>query len=280
MKKAGLLLLLFCSASLLWAGDWDYKTFNKRVEITGGKKYEIFIDVDAGEVTVTRSDKANTLSVFMEYEEEYFHERMKVQKDRRRIKIVLKHRGSIFKSGDKHAVVNIELPSNTDLYIDSRIKAGEVKMDLGGIPIKELSLKNWAGESTVTFYDPNPVVMDFLGINVKVGEAYIEKLGNARALEMDINSGIGSLSVDLNGDVVDGSKVKIDLDIGEASVTMPENAGVKFKVAGLFKFMSAKDIDPEFYRRGSYYYSEDFETMKKKIFVRITPGLGELSVSR
>ena len=141
----------------------------------------------------------------MEYEEKYFQERMKIQKDRRRIKIVLKHRGSIFKSGDKHAVVNIELPSNTDLYIDSRIKAGEVKMDLGAIPIKELSLKNWAGESTVTFYEPNPVVMDFLGINVKVGEAYIEKLGNARALEMDINSGVGSLYVDFNGDgVVDG----------------------------------------------------------------------------
>ncbi len=279
--RAGFISLVFLVIGLdVFAGNGDLKQYRETFDLAGSDKYEIFIDVDAAEVSVAKCAETKAVSVFMEYENEIFRERVKFQPEKNRLKIVLKSRKSIFKNNNTHARVEILLPSDVILFVDARIKAGEVDMDLGGISISELTLRNWAGETSVTFDEPNPIVMDFLDMNVKVGEMSVEKLGNARAKEIDINSGIGELIVDFSGDVVDGTRAKFDLDIGEASITMPDNAGVKMKIGGFFKFMSVKDIDPDFYRRGAYYYTEDFESQKKKIYVKVTPGLGELSIIR
>jgi len=264
----------------VFAGNGDYVVYNKTFSMSKSKIYEVFIDVDAGEVTVSRSATSQTVSVFMEYDRDQFDERVSFNDDKSRLKVQLDHRGSFVKDDETHAIVEISLPFDVEVMVDSRIKAGEITMYLGGIPIREFSMRNWAGETTVTFDQPNPVTMDVLDVNVKVGEMTIENLGNAHAKLMDINSGIGELTVDFNGDVIDGSKARLDLDIGEASVYMPDNAGVKISIGGFLKFMSAKNIDSDFYKRGSYYYSEDYESQKKKLYVRITPGLGELNISR
>ncbi|MCD6116592.1 hypothetical protein J7K93_06230 [bacterium] len=279
--KAGLLSLVFLVIGLdAFAGNGDLKQYRETFDLAGSDKYEIFIDVDAAEVSVAKYAGIKQVSVFMEYEDEIFRERVRFQPEKGRLKIILKSHKSIFKNKDTHARVEILLPSDVNLFVDARIKAGEINMDLGGISMKELTLRNWAGETSITFDEPNPVIMDFLDINVKVGEMSVENLGNARAKEIDINSGIGELIVDFSGDLVDGTRAKLDLDIGEVSITMPDNAGVKMKIGGFFKFLSAKDIDPDFYRRGAYYYSDDFESQKKKIYVKVTPGLGELSITR
>ena len=65
-----------------------------------------------------------------------------------------------------------------------------------------------------------------------------------------------------------------------SDILLPADIGVRMQIGGGFSFMSAKDIDSDFYKRGRYYYTHDFETSDKQFSLRVTPGLGELQVER
>ena len=135
-----------------------------------------------------------------------------------------------------------------------------------------------AGEVEVVFDEPNPIEMDFMDINVKIGEARLLQLGNARFKVADINGGIGTIEVDFTGELLTDSRADVDMDIGEATIIMPHKMGVKMRIGGGFSFLSSKNIDSSFYRRGDSYYSDNYEDTKKRFYLRVTPGLGELNI--
>ncbi len=153
-------------------------------------------------------------------------------------------------------------------------------MEMGGLRLREFYLNNWAGEVEVRFDEPNPILMDFLDIDAKVGEIRLVKLGNARFKKANINGGIGEIDIDFGGDLLSESRAKVDLDIGEAVVSLPRDIGIKMRIGGGLSFLSSKDIDQSFYRRGNYYYSDDYQEKKNRFFLYITPGLGQFTIER
>ncbi len=247
---------------------------------------EVFIDVDAGEISVAKSQSVREGKVLFRFDKEMFRARYHFFEDKNRLRISLDKRDwkkwSVKKDEDNKTVAKVEvlLPSGVDIYLDTKIKAGETIMQLGGLRLKEFSFNNWAGEVKLQFQEPNPIVMEFLDIHNKVGEINVLDLGNARFEKAEIDGGIGELKVYFHGAILDESMARLDLDIGEAEVFLPSDIGIRMFIGGALGFLSVKDIDPSFYRRGRYYITEDFKSQKKKFSLRITPGLGELKVER
>lgn len=258
----------------------------KQFEASPEKPFEVLLDVDVGVVTVEKGSDAHSGKLFIEYTMEKFRFRVDFNERKNRLRISLDKRDwrKWPKKGmddrDHLCVMQLQLPYGVDIYFDSRVKAGEITMKMGGLRLKEFTFSNWAGESEVRFDEPNPVSMDFLDIDVKVGEARLVQLGNARFSRADINGGIGDIDIDFTGDLLSESRAKVDLDIGEASILLPQDVAIRMRIGGGLGFLSQKNIDSFFYRRGKFYYSEDYEEQRKKIFLRITPGLGELNIDR
>ncbi len=122
--------------------------------------------------------------------------------------------------------------------------------------------------------------MDYLEINPKIGEASLRNLANARSRETDIDAGIGELTADFRGSAEPDSRVRIDHDIGETTVLLPDSAAVRYGVGGATGFMSHKMLPSGFTDRGRYRYSDDFDRFTNRSTFIITPGLGELRVDR
>ncbi len=181
---------------------------------------------------------------------------------------------------DNWALVELTLPTDVDICMDARIKAGEITMAMGGLRLKEFFLNNWAGDVEVRFDEPNRIPADVLDIDAKVGEVRLVHLGNALFKKAHINGGIGSLMVDFSGELLHESQALVDIEIGEATVSLPENVGIQMKIGGSLSFLCHKDISQSLYKRGSTYYSDDYKDEKKKFYVRISPGLGELRVEK
>ena len=288
MKRKGMILcclVLLFSFSRKAGSNNDYEKVEQTFQVTSDKPLEVMLDVDAGEVLVTRSMEARIGIVSMQYTQDRFRERIDFNETKNRLIVRLDKRDwhkRVKKNRhgeDKNrARVEVKLPYDVTILFDSRVKAGEVTMEMGGLRLKEFSLTNWAGDVEVRFDEPNSIVMDFLDIHVKIGEARFVKLGNARFEEADINGGIGEMDVDFTGNLLGGSNAKVDLDIGEASVLLPRNIGIRMHIAGGWSFLSEKNVDDYFYRRGGSYYSENYDEFQKKFSICITPGLGELNV--
>lgn len=248
------------------------------------KVFEVYIDIDAGEVYVD-TDETTSCYVRMEFTKGEFHERIDFDEKRNRLKIDLKKKdwSPFHKKGrrnDLRADVHIALPTQVEMVVTSKIKAGEVSMEMGGLRLREFYLSTWAGEVEIDFDEPNQMEMEYLDINARIGETRLLQLGNARFKRADINSDIGEIKVDFTGDLLSESRAKVDLDIGESTVILPENVGVQMRIGGAFSFMSEKDVDHSLYRRGGFYFSDDFDNYRKKFYVKISTGLGELTVDR
>jgi hypothetical protein len=283
-----LICLQFIIARFLLAEESDFlETKEESFRASSLEPLEVFIDVDAGEVSVVKSQSEREGKVLFRYNEEQFKADCRFFEEKNRLRVSLdKPDWMKWLSKKKHenheieSKVEVFLPYGVDIFLDTRLKAGKTVMELGGLKLKELNFDNWAGEAIIRFQEPNPVVMEFLDVHSKVGEMDLFGLGNARFERADIDGGIGQLKVHFDGALLDESKAKVDLDIGEALVYLPSDMGIRMFVGGELGFLSHKQIDASFYRRGRYYITENYKAQKKKFSLRITPGLGELKVER
>ncbi len=262
------------------------ETREESFKVSTADPLEVFIDVDAGEISVAKSQSEREGKVTFHYDIEMFRSRYQFFEEKNRVRISLDKRDwkkwsfKNDKDDEDMAELEVLLPDGVDIYLDTKLKAGETSMQLGGLRLKEFSLNNWAGEVKIQFQEPNPIVMEFLDIHNKVGEMELLDLGNARFERAEINGGIGQIKVYFHGAILDESMAKVDLDIGETEVFLPSDIGVRMFVGSALGFLSQKDIDSSFYRRGRYYITENYKTEKRKFSLRITPGLGELNVER
>ncbi len=242
------------------------------------KSLSIDLEMDGGRIIVMQSQDKYDCNVTMSYPREKCTVDIKYNKQRGQLDISIDNEEWDFNDDNEKAPqVVLELPFGPDISLSSHIKAGETNFDLGDLRIVDFELRNWAGEASVTFTEPNRTIMRTFDVNVKIGEVELLNLGNARFEEADINSGIGELKVDFHGKHLKKTVARIDLDIGETTIIVPENVATKLKVSK-FLFLSDVVYPRWFEKRGKYYYSENYDKSDKKLSLIISSGIGELRV--
>lgn len=284
MKKLIVILMSLCfvfSSVLLMAQGRYSETAEEEFTAALDRPLEVILQVDAGEVLVEKGSDERSGSVMIRYAPRKFRQKIDFDERTNRLRISFDMKGlKSVDTDEESAEVYVRLPYGVDIVFEAKVKAGEVTMEMGGLRLTDFYLNNWAGEVEVRFDEPNPVVMEMLDVTAKVGESSFVRLGNARFKKANINGGIGELDVDFTGDLVNESRARVDLDIGEASIYLPRDVGIKMRIGGGFSFLSEKHIDRSLHRRGGSYYSDDYEGMQERFYVSITPGLGELTVER
>lgn len=242
-----------------------------------GDALSIELEVDGGEVEVRPSGDRRDCIITMRYPREKCDVSIRYNDNRGQLDIEIDNDWDLSdEHGDNTPHIIVELPYGPEISFSSHIKAGELDFELGDLSIVDYELRNWAGETKVQFSEPNRVTMRAFDVNVKVGEVRLMNLGNAMFEEADINSGIGELTVDFSGKGLDRSMARIDLDIGETNITVPENIGTKLKVSNFF--LSDVSYANWFEKRGNYYYSENYDDSDKTLYLMISTGIGELSI--
>lgn len=261
-------------------GQRDMDVFEETYSVKGDE-FQLDLDIDGGKVKLDKNDSGDECHVYVEYHRKKCDCDVHFNEHRNRLEVTLDHDWSIKndkrKRDSDYAYVSIELPYEPKITLDAKIKAGEVDFELGGIHLQDCELRNWAGEITLNFDEPNRTKLLNFDVNVKVGELSMYNLGNANFQEADINGGIGEMTLDFRGETIDYTTAYIDLDIGETTIIVPEEIGVKMKVSK-FLFLSNVDYPNWFDRRGKYYYSENYNENEKNLYLVISTGIGELKI--
>lgn len=256
-------------------GDEEYrKTFKMR---TAGDS-RLRLDVDAAEVRLSPSTSNDEIRVWLYYTKDQFTHTVTHDDRNNELDITLDKKGWFDHNGDHTtARLELELPTEVKMRIYSRIKAGEIDMQLGGLHIVEFTLKTWAGQVDVNFDEPNKSEMRLFEINTKVGESSLRNLGNARFLNADINGGIGEMTIDFRGAMIRGATADVDLDIGETVIILPDNSGTKLSISK-FPFLSQVNMPVRLEKEGRYYYTKNYEQSGQTFDLRLNSGIGELRI--
>ncbi|MBN1465047.1 hypothetical protein JXA02_04750 [candidate division KSB1 bacterium] len=277
MKVHYLFLLSMLAFSSLPA---DAKTVEKEERfLIKGKSLSIELDMDGGTLQVRPSHDEQVCFINITYPREKCDVDIRYNDQRGQLDIVVDNDEWDRKNKDRDdaPVVLLELPSGPALSLSAHIKAGETNFELGDLTLVDFELRHWAGETTLDFAEPNRTLLRTFDVNIKVGEVNLMHLGNALFEEADINSGIGELTIDFSGKGLDRSMARIDLDIGETSIILPQEIGAKIKVSK-FLFLSEVNYPHWFDKRGDYYYSENYKESEKSLYLMISTGIGELGI--
>ncbi len=252
-----------------------------RQVLSGDRTFSLRLDVDAGEIRVQPSE-GNELLVIAGYDSSAVSYEQKFDPDFRRFRIDLRVR-SWFRQQKKAgkeriAVLDVRVPMSVPVELSVRTKAGETRLDLGGLRLRRLKLDALAGETRLSFSKRNPEVLRRLKINQKVGELRIERLSNANFETAEIHGGVGELDIDLSGceKPVRAAVLELRLGVGTATVHAPGNCPVRFEIAK--RLLSSVDVDRQFRRVRGGYESPSYNEENGGLVVRVKAGVGSLEI--
>ena len=154
-----LLLIAFIVVSPAYSQD--YRNLNREFKIAVNNTLEVDVKVNLGKLFIKkgRLEDIGRLNVYYDreqYDFDYFFDDKYSE-----LYVTLDNENYIeglrdSKDFDDTAELTINFPENRNTNLDISVKAGTMDLDLGGIPLNNLSITSWVSETTIRFDEPNP----------------------------------------------------------------------------------------------------------------------------
>jgi hypothetical protein len=105
--------------------------------------------------------------------------------------------------------------------------ASDFDLDLGGIPLSRLMVRQGAGKFELDFSAPNPEPMELLEVSSGAAGIELENLANANFSEMRLSGGAASYELDFGGTLLRSAQVSIETGLSGAVVTVPASTAAR-----------------------------------------------------
>lgn len=160
----------------------------------------------------------------------------------------------------------------TDLSLE--FGAGRAELELGGLSLRSVDLSAGASETEVRFAAPNRVQAGTVRVASGASRLRMRGLGNARAERFVLEGGVGEATLEFDGAWARSASLDVDMGLGSVTLRFPRSLGVKIQREGfLTRFSPAGMV-----RRGDAWYSNNWDSARYKLTVRMNAALGSVDV--
>lgn len=280
MKKLIIFVLsgLLLMSGLAMAAKREHVT--EKVELKDADEVVLRCDLGAGEFSIRPGDITEAAIIDVTYDPRRIEYFVNFEEKRGKCYIDLEseHRSSSNIDTDDN-VWDIVLSKKYPVAIEMDMGACDASIDLGGIPVTELTLDIGAASGVLEFSAPNPERLEEIDIDAGASSLEIHELGNANFEYFNFDGGAGSFELDLRGKYSGESVVAIDIGLGSADITMPEGVPFRIETEG-GNWLSSVDIHNRDMDEvdEDVYESPDFEDADTRIILEISVGLGSVDV--
>lgn len=121
-----------------------------------------------------------------------------------------------------------------DVPLRLEVEAGayEGNLNLGGVPLQRLEVRDGASSSQVSFDELNPETMDRLVYETGASSVTLTGLANANFDEMEFKGGAGDYNLDFSGDLQRDATVEIVVGLCDLNISAPTGTRVRVEVTG------------------------------------------------
>lgn len=112
-----------------------------------------------------------------------------------------------------------------------------------------------------------------LRVNLGAGKGEF-KLGGASVRRLDVEVGAGELTIDLTGNWEQDLNAQITGGVGEATLRLPRDAGVRIRARGGIGGINASRLR----RHGGYFVNDAYEHAGPKLRIEVTGGIGRINL--
>lgn len=121
---------------------------------------------------------------------------------------------------------------NTPMDLEIDAGAYEGNMELGGLALKSLIVKDGAAQVNLLFSEPNLIEMSRMSYSTGASEVTLRDLANANFSTFDFDSGAGSYTLDFSGELQRDATVNIDSGLSELILIVPEGVDATVTIEG------------------------------------------------
>ncbi len=115
-----------------------------------------------------------------------------------------------------------------DLVIEAGAYDGT--LELGGLSLKSLEVKDGASNVDLTFSKPNPIDMSILRYSTGASDVKLTGLANANVSTMTFSGGAGNYTLDFSGDLQQDVVATVDSGLGNVTLIIPSDVNAKVTV--------------------------------------------------
>ncbi len=282
MRHLNQLPVLILALLLTRATAGDQRTILTVDEVLDEKVQSMEIDIEFGfgEIRVERGNPAKAVTGYMQYDEASIRPsaKYKVEGDRAYFRLVTKsrHRGWGLDDSFDSPESEIYFTTRVPLDIDFSCGLGEASLDLGEMKVRELSLDNGLGETTLNFSTLNGVELRRLSVDNGLGELTALNLSNARTKILSFDCGLGEATLDFRGE--SRHDMEVDINVGLGSVTLKIPQGYNVELDAEENFLSSINTRGLERLSRSRYRSFDYDPKKPTISIDASVGLGSIDL--
>ena len=121
----------------------------------------------------------------------------------------------------------VELGKKRPFALTIETGASDFELDLGGIPLSRLMVRQGAGKFELGFPVSNPERMELLEISSGAAGIELENLANANPSEMRLSGGAASYELDFGGVLSRDAEVSIETGLSRVVVSVPSSTAAR-----------------------------------------------------
>lgn len=253
------------------AQSWKTVTMSRQLE--GTDEIRVFVEYGAGVFSVRSVDEGLLYRMNLEYDEDRFEPVAELSDDRLRLGIESTRRG--IDLGRREAGrLELELARGVPMDLDLRFGAVKADLDLGGLALTDLDLSTGASESVVDVSEPNSGRIGTARFEVGAAEFTARRLGNLNAERIEVDAGVGSITLDLDGRWRRDARIGIDMGLGSLELRVPEGLGIRLRKDSFLTSLDSEGL----VKRGDVYESLGFDEAERHIVIDLDAAFGSVKV--
>ncbi len=154
--------------------------------------------------------------------------------------------------------------------------ASETYIDLGGLPLTRLALKQGAGKIMVDFSTPNPVEMDALLVSSGASSIEMMNLANSNVDEIRFDGGAASYKLDFGGTLKHKMDVKISAAMSSVDLVIPPSIPARITYQPM---LSGLDLGVGFVEKEDAFWTEAaLANLQPLLTIHATLTMGSLNL--
>jgi hypothetical protein len=248
------------------------RTVSMSRQLEDEDEVRVSVEYGAGEFSVRPMDTGLLYRMSLEYDEDRYEPVAEYDEHTLRVGIEsIRGRVGRHREGGR---LDLELARGVPMDLDLEFGAVHADVDLGGLALTGLELSTGASESTIDVSEPTTAAIETARFEVGAAEFTARRLGNLNASRIEVDAGVGSLTLWLDGEWRRDARVAIDMGLGKLELRVPEGLGLELR-----KDSFLTSIDTEgLVKRGDVYQSLDWSDATRRVTVDLDAAFGSVEV--
>lgn len=253
------------------AQDWrEVTSFRQRSDES---RLDVRVRYGAGELMIRSGDPGELYRINLRYDADVFEPLTRYRHGDLEVGVEGRGRG-IRMRNTKAGELLLRLSPELPLELDLDFGAVEADLDLGGLQVTSLDVETGASDTQIRFDEVNAAVCDRLEIAMGAAAFTARGLGNAGCESMQVEGGVGDLTLDFSGAWPRDINADITMALGSVKLVVPEDIGVRVD-----KDTFLTDFDRDgFYKRGDDYYSDNWDHASRRLTIDLEGAFGSVTV--